>query len=1241
MINQESQGIDYSYTESLSYSSIEHNNSSLNISIPPIPQLDNPDIHYLCPRCHNFPLIEFKADEEYIKYTCNCYKGELIKLDDIFNNEKKYMTILNKKEINSQTIDKVIGFKCISHESLKYNKFKYYCISCNINICKECCQNHLDKSHDVVVFDYQNFEAYEKIKKINEYLNSENIEKNEKIASKDNNIETGSFIMKLNDENKYEKIPEKRIEEIHDYYANLIKIIINDFLSYPNYFHFFNIDNIYRVFVKTIFKKKIEKEKKENDTIRIIFHFNRVNPSIFCDIKERFKEIRWRYFEKMNPDVRNFVLSYKGNVINEELTIEKIIDEIDKERKIMDIYAKEMSKIDNIIIKDVICPVCCDDALIKFDNYKINLSDCKKGHKTTQILFKDFMNTQKLDLSKIICNNCKIVNKFNNSTFFECFTCGQNLCSNCKSNHNNKHDIINYEIKNYICHKHKEKFSLYCEDCKNNICIKCENEHMNHSKLNYNNLTSNLRSAMDDLNSFKRIKDELCYNIETIKKQLDNVVETIEIYYKICYEYIHNNYRSNNINYEKIENINEFIKYNNMLKNEFTNIIKNVDIVDKFDRLMKIKNLMNNNKLNFIKSEILIKDSDVDKDIRIINSYEQIKRELKIEDKNNDDNYENEREIKENCETIINNEKVPFSYYHKFKRSLINKIDYLFLRNMKKINNLFNYCSSLIKIDLSNFNSDSIIDMHKMFSGCESLISINLSDFKAENVIDMSEMFSGCKNLFFVNLSNFNTKKVKDMSRMFSECNSLTFLDVSTFNAENVENLSWMFFGCRSLLSLNLFNFNTQKITNINEMFSGCESLLSLDLSSFNFEQETDIYQILSEILGQIIPECKYLTSIKLSNFNTLDKTQLIKKFSDYDYLKLKDLFSKDGISCLAFNKDFTKVAISKKDNIIYIYEIKDLMKTNSWKLEYKLENHVGYISGLDWNPHTNNILSCSHDKTAFVWEYSNKNWAPEIVVADKIKLGYLCCKWNIRGDKFCAGTSAKNLFIGFYNYDSKWWVVRNIKVHKSSVVCCEIDPTSLFVISGSTDLRVYVSSCYICDIDDKYLTDRTKQFAQKFGSVIYEFRPNCWVNSVAWNKSGIIGYAANQNATIYVINIFDNKTEIIKCKHSPVTLIVPNGENSFFAVCYDRNIFEYEKKEDKWEIKKTITTEEGKKAELNGTKGSFSNELMEFQKNKENLDDTSKKTSHLHQSLISSVNIKGKDMITTDISGFVKYWKL
>ena len=358
---------------------------------------------------------------------------------------------------------------------------------------------------------------------------------------------------------------------------------------------------------------------------------------------------------------------------------------------------------------------------------------------------------------------------------------------------------------------------------------------------------------------------------------------------------------------------------------------------------------------------------------------------------------------------------------------------------------------------------------------------------------------------------------------------------------------------------------------------------------------------------------------------------------------KPKDLFLLEGISCVAFNKDFTQVALSKKDNLIYIYSIKDIMKPDTWKLLYTLDSHFQYISGLDWCPATNRLLSCSYDKTSFVWEFSDKKWNPNNVVATT-KLGYLCCKWNKRGDKFCEGTSAKQLLIGYFNNESKWWMGVNIKAHKSSVVTCEIDPTSLFVLSGSTDLRIYVSSCYLPKVDDQFLNDSTKPLAQEFGQVIYEFKTNCWVNSVAWLPSGNCGIVAGQDATISVINYSEQKSDVIRCKHSPATSLIPISDTSFLAVCYDRNIIEYGKEGDSWKIKKTIT-EKGSGAQQKAKSSIVSAQLEKFQKmgniNKDNLAVSTKQAGHLHQSLISSANIKGKDMITTDVSGFVKYWKL
>ena len=74
-------------------------------------------------------------------------------------------------------------------------------------------------------------------------------------------------------------------------------------------------------------------------------------------------------------------------------------------------------------------------------------------------------------------------------------------------------------------------------------------------------------------------------------------------------------------------------------------------------------------KENYIIGEIEIKEEDINKDIRIINSFEEVKRNKEWpKDKENDYKYENEKEIKENCKIEINNKIISFCYYYKFKR---------------------------------------------------------------------------------------------------------------------------------------------------------------------------------------------------------------------------------------------------------------------------------------------------------------------------------------------------------------------------------------------------------------------------------------------------------------------------------------------------------------------------------------------------------------------------------------------
>ena len=47
--------------------------------------------------------------------------------------------------------------------------------------------------------------------------------------------------------------------------------------------------------------------------------------------------------------------------------------------------------------------------------------------------------------------------------------------------------------------------------------------------------------------------------------------------------------------------------------------------------------------------------------------------------------------------------------------------------------------------------------MSGMFHGCSSLKKLDLSNFNTEKLVDMSSMFNGCTNLEELAINNFNT----------------------------------------------------------------------------------------------------------------------------------------------------------------------------------------------------------------------------------------------------------------------------------------------------------------------------------------------------------------------------------------------------------------------------------------------------------------------------------------------------
>ena len=54
---------------------------------------------------------------------------------------------------------------------------------------------------------------------------------------------------------------------------------------------------------------------------------------------------------------------------------------------------------------------------------------------------------------------------------------------------------------------------------------------------------------------------------------------------------------------------------------------------------------------------------------------------------------------------------------------------------------MFAYCSSLKELNISNFNTNNVIDMERMFFECSSLEKINISNFNNDILINVNIKF--------------------------------------------------------------------------------------------------------------------------------------------------------------------------------------------------------------------------------------------------------------------------------------------------------------------------------------------------------------------------------------------------------------------------------------------------------------------------------------------------------------------
>ena len=101
-----------------------------------------------------------------------------------------------------------------------------------------------------------------------------------------------------------------------------------------------------------------------------------------------------------------------------------------------------------------------------------------------------------------------------------------------ESKKNDKHELINFEDKNYYCLEHKEKFTFYCMDCNANKCDKCKKAHetLKHETIDLSTIKPKREYIQNKEKEVNDHKESLLKFIENTRILFDNIINTIENY---------------------------------------------------------------------------------------------------------------------------------------------------------------------------------------------------------------------------------------------------------------------------------------------------------------------------------------------------------------------------------------------------------------------------------------------------------------------------------------------------------------------------------------------------------------------------------------------------------------------------------------------------------------------------------------------------------------------------------------
>lgn len=196
-------------------------------------------------------------------------------------------------------------------------------------------------------------------------------------------------------------------------------------------------------------------------------------------------------------------------------------------------------------------------------------------------------------------------------------------------------------------------------------------------------------------------------------------------------------------------------------------------------------------------------------------------------------------------------------------------------------------------------------------------------------------------------------------------------------------------------------------------------------------------------------------------------------------------------ITCHAWNADKTQLAICPNTNELMIYKVDG----KKFELLYTLNEHTQVISAVDWHPVTDRIVTCSHDRNAYVWTLNKETnvWHKDLVIL-KLKRAATYCRWSPDGTKFVVATGTNKVRVCAWQEEHTWWSSFNISHNHPTGLTVDFFPDNIHLAVASTCRHAF----YIT-IDDSEATKKKK----KINYILDDWATQGWTNASAVSPSG------------------------------------------------------------------------------------------------------------------------------------------